>query len=48
MKLRSSPPTEMLESGAPGCVLLQPEEAVAVGAGVDGVVGEGVAGVGDG
>lgn len=36
MKLRSSPLTEILANGAPGGVLLQPEEAVVVGVGVAG------------
>ena len=37
MNVRSSPPTEMLAKGAPGGVLLQPEEAVVVGVSVEGV-----------
>jgi hypothetical protein len=36
MKGRSSPPTETLDNGAPGGVLLHPEEAVVAGVGAEG------------
>jgi uncharacterized protein GlcG (DUF336 family) len=46
IKGRSSPPTKTLDNGAPGGVLLQPEEAVVGAAGVAGTGGgAGCAGV---